>query len=162
MSKEISTRLAPVKSFAGTRDNLDIEVWNNTIDPATMPVEYEPREIESGKRKVRIDPEVVFQCAKLGLSRPQIGALYGLTYKRFNDACEMYPDLEDAYAMGLSKGILKTAEALDKNIENGNVIAQIFKLKAVGGWIEQDKRKDAPKENTVNAQIYLPQKKERT
>jgi hypothetical protein len=57
--------------------------------------------------------------------------------------------------MGFSQGIAKTAMALEKQIEGGNMVSTIFRLKT-GGYIEADKRKDIAEDNAPKVMVYLP------
>jgi hypothetical protein len=127
-----------------------IEVWTDT--QATK--NYKPR--SEGGRVIKIDPETVHNLAMIGLSPKMVAAYHGMREGKFHEACEDYPDLHDAYLIGMGKGVAKVALALDKQIEDGNMVSTIFKLKAVGGWIEADKVKDQGTTNQVAVQVYLP------
>ena len=127
-----------------------IEVWTDT--QATK--HYKPRS-ESG-RVIKIDPETIHNLAMLGLSPKMIAAYHGMRESKFNEACEDYPDLHDSYLIGIGPGVAKAALALDKQIEDGNMVSTLFKLKSVGGWIEADKVKEQNTTNQVAVQVYLP------
>ena len=108
-----------------------------------------------GRREVYLDPEAIHRMATLGLSREMIAAYYGITKGKFQELIEDYPELDEAYLMGMSAGMAKAAMSLEKQIEGGNCIPTIFRLK-VGGWIEADKRKDNQEANAPRVQIYIP------
>ena len=127
-----------------------VEVWERTTEFQ----KYTPR--VNGERVVKIDPEDVFHLASLGLSQGQIASVYGLKYNEFGAVFETYPDIEDALMMGRSAGIVKAADALDKNIEDGDTLSIMFKLKCSGDWLEAEKRPTV-KDSGIRPQLYLPE-----
>lgn len=108
-----------------------------------------------GRRQVYLDPEAIYRMATLGLSREMIANYYGITKAKFSELIEDYPELDEAYLMGMSAGMAKAAMSLEKQIEGGNCIPTIFRLK-VGGWIEADKRKDNQEDTTPRVNIFIP------
>jgi len=108
-----------------------------------------------GRREVYLDPEAIHRMATLGLSREMIAAYYGITKGKFQELIEDYPELDEAYLMGMSAGMAKAAMSLEKQIEGGQCIPTIFRLKT-GGWIEADKRKDNQESNVPRVNIFIP------
>lgn len=127
-----------------------VKVYKNSFFKKNSDVDY-----ESGRRVVHIDPEVVYRFATLGMSREMICAYWGIKMDKFREVLEEYPEVEEAYLMGMSSGLAKTAMALEKQIEGGNMVSTIFRMK-IGGFIEADKRKDAQQDNSPRVQIFLP------
>ena len=108
-----------------------------------------------GRRQVYLDPEMIYRMATVGLSREMVANYYGITKGRFQELIEDYPELDEAYLMGMSAGMAKAAMSLEKQIEGGNMVSTIFRLKT-GGWIEADKRKDNQESTAPRVQIYIP------
>lgn len=147
MKNELSTDLLKPKQNRVEQ----IKVYNSSFFQANKQIEY-----GKNSRTVHIDPEMVHRLATLGLSREMIANYHGLSKAKFAEALEDYPELEDAFMMGFSAGLAKTAMALEKQIDNGNMVSTIFRMK-VGGFIEADKRlKELQNENAPKVQIYLP------
>ena len=117
--------------------------------------QFESVKKERNERVVHIDPEVIHRMATLGLSREMVAAYYGISKQKFNAICEEYPDIDECFLMGMSAGMVKAAMALERQVENDNLISTIFRLK-VGGMIEADKRKDEPDDVQQKVHIYLP------
>jgi len=128
-----------------------VKVYDTSFFKKNEDVNYDT----SGRRTVHIDPEVVYRFATLGLSREMICGYWGMKMDRFKQVIEEYPEVEEAYLMGMTSGLAKTAMALEKQIEGGNMVSTIFRMK-VGGFIEADKRKDAQQDNSPKVQIFLP------
>jgi len=110
---------------------------------------------KGGRRQVYLDPEVIYRLATVGLTREMIANYWGITKGKFQELIEDYPELDEAYLMGMSAGMAKAAMSLEKQIEGGQCIPTIFRLK-VGGWIEADKRKDNQETNAPRVNIYIP------
>lgn len=108
-----------------------------------------------GRRQVYLDQEVVHRMATLGLSREMIAAYYGITKNKFQELIDEYPELDEAYLMGMSAGMAKAAMSLEKQIEGGNCIPTIFRLKC-GGWLESDKIKGNQEDNAPRVNIFIP------
>ncbi len=99
----------------------------------------------------------VERMAEAGMSRQQIGNYYGVTGQRIGQLIREHPELDEAFSRGLSKGIEKASNKLMELIENGNLIATIFYLKAQAGWKEAQYVKDIPDlSNAPRVQIYIP------
>lgn len=108
-----------------------------------------------GRRQVYFDPEAIHRMATLGLSREMIANYYGVTKGKFQELIDEYPVLDEAYLMGMSAGMAKAAMSLEKQIEGGQCIPTIFRLK-VGGWQEADKVKSNQEDNAPRVNIYIP------
>jgi len=108
-----------------------------------------------GRREVYLDPESIHRMATLGLSREMIAAYYGITKGKFQELIEDYPELDEAYLMGMSAGMAKAAMSLEKQIESGQCIPTIFRLKT-GGWIEADKVKGNQEDSAPRVNIFIP------
>jgi len=109
-----------------------------------------------GRRQVYLDPEMIYRMATVGLSREMVANYYGITKGKFQELIEDYPELDEAYLMGMSAGMAKAAMSLEKQIEGGQCIPTIFRLK-VGGWIEADKKLKLNEEsNAPRVNIYIP------
>ncbi len=100
--------------------------------------------------------ELVEQLAANGLTDTQIAAFFGMSLTELRKKKKTSDMLDRALATGQAKGVAKVANKLFINatVEN-NLIAQIFYLKARGGWREADK---IQKEDGTGEQIkvYLP------
>lgn len=91
-----------------------------------------------------------------GMSRQQIADYYGITVRRLNQIFKKRNDLLAAFNTGLAQGIKVATRELMNRIQEGNIIATIFYLKARGGWIEQQYIKQKPETDAAKVQIYLP------
>lgn len=92
-----------------------------------------------GRPPFEITDEVIEKAewyASRGLTKEQIAGCLGISYETLNEKCKAFPDFSDAIRTGIDKGIAHMANLLIKNAENGNATAQIFYLKAKGGWKE--------------------------
>lgn len=109
---------------------------------------------DNGKRIIYIDPEVVYQMARLGLTRDMVAAYWGLNKNKFLKIADEYPEIEESYLMGMSAGIIKTATKLDEMVSEKQVIPTIFRMK-ISGFIEADKKKEVANE-APKVNIFLP------
>jgi len=107
-----------------------------------------------GRRVIYIDPEVVYQMARLGMTREMVGAYWGLSKSKFISVANDYPEIEESYLMGMSAGIIKAASKLDEMVNDKQVIPTIFRMK-ISGFIEAEKRKDI-NVDTPRVNIFLP------
>jgi hypothetical protein len=92
-----------------------------------------------GKPPIEITPDMISKAenyASRGLTKEQIAHCLGMGCSTLFEKINDYPDLADALKRGKSKGIAMVADNLLKNVENGNVTAQIFFLKCQAGWKE--------------------------
>lgn len=96
------------------------------------------------------------EMASGGMSRQQVADYYGITVRRLNQIFKQRDDLLAAFNTGLAQGIKVATRELMNRIQEGNIIATIFYLKARGGWIEQQYIKQKPDTNSTKVQIYLP------
>lgn len=81
-----------------------------------------------------IDLRQVEILASRGLTHAQIAAVLGISektlYKRKNESSE----IAEAINRGKAKGIAEISNALYESAKKGNTTAQVFFLKAQGGW----------------------------
>lgn len=112
---------------------------------------------KQGTRTIYVDPELVFRLATLGLTRDMVGYYFGITRAKFNELCAEYPIIEEVYLMGLSRGIVKTAQKLEEMVDEKQMVPVIFRLKTAG-FIEADKLigKNTDTESAPQVQIFLP------
>lgn len=111
----------------------------------------------SGERTIKIDPEVIFRMATLGMDQGQIAGFWGLKKSRFLELCEEYPELEEVYLMGMTAGIANAAQALEEMVKEKQMVPVLFRLK-VGGFIEKEKLigKQQDEELRAKVNVYLP------
>jgi len=87
-------------------------------------------------------PEIMEQAesyASRGLKKKEIAIALGISRETMNEKCKEYPQFSDAIKRGRAKGLAHVANLLIKNAEAMNVSAQIFYLKAIGKWSDQNK-----------------------
>lgn len=89
-----------------------------------------------GRKPVPIDLVAVEKMASQGLNQEQIASVVGLKSSQWYERCKQNPDISEAYKRGKSKGVLAISNALFEQARSGNTTAQIFFLKAQGGWRE--------------------------
>jgi len=112
--------------------------------------------IGRGNDRYELNLDLVEQLAANGLTDNQIAAFFGMSLPELRKKKKVSAMLDQALATGLAKGVAKVANKLFINATTeNNLIAQIFYLKARGGWREADK---LPKEDETGEQIrvYLP------
>lgn len=80
--------------------------------------------------------EIAESYASRGLNREQIADALGISYQTLNEKTKENSDFSDAIKRGKAKGIAHVANNLLKNVDNGNVTAQIFFLKCHAKWKE--------------------------
>lgn len=156
--KSLTGELLPGGSIRPYQRKSDrIELYDNSALTGFSQPENQPK-LSGGKidRVIRMDLQTVYWLAALGMSRKMVAYYYGTKESKFKEACEELPDIEEAYCMGLAAGVAKAGMALNKQIEGGNMVSTIFKLKAVGGWIEEDKKKENQSEAPA-VQIFIPE-----
>ena len=85
--------------------------------------------------------------ASRGLTKLDIATALGISYETLNEKSKEYAEFSEAINRGRAKGIAHVANLLIKNAELMNASAQIFYLKAVAKWTDQnlDEVKDAIK-----------------
>jgi len=86
---------------------------------------------------IEITEEMIAQAeayASRGLTTEQIALALGIGETTIYEKFKLYPNFREAINRGKSKGIAHVANALLKNVDNGNVTAQIFYLKAQAKW----------------------------
>jgi hypothetical protein len=109
-----------------------------------------------GPRIYELNLDLVEQLAANGLTDQQIAAFFGMSLLELRKKKKVSEMLDRALATGQAKGVAKVANKLFLNatVEN-NLIAQIFYLKARGGWREADK---LPQEDDTaeRIKVYLP------
>ena len=74
--------------------------------------------------------------AARGLTKTQIADCFGVVYETLNEKTKEYKEFDDAIKRGKAKGIANVTAALLKNVNAGNVTAQIFYLKCQAKWKE--------------------------
>lgn len=80
--------------------------------------------------------EEVEKYAALGMNVTQIGAMFGITADALRLHLSKHPELRDSYYKGRARGVAVVASRLLRNIDDGNVAAQIFYLKNHAGWAD--------------------------
>lgn len=80
--------------------------------------------------------ETAESYAARGLNREQIADALGMGVATLYEKMNKYPEFLEAIKRGKAKGIAHVANNLLKNVENGNVTAQIFYLKTQANWKE--------------------------
>lgn len=83
-----------------------------------------------------LDPKQIETQAALGMTLKQIAAFFGISYTKLWYLRQAYPEIDTAWRRGVSKGIAVVAARLMRNIDEGNVVAQIYYLKVHAGWNE--------------------------
>lgn len=87
---------------------------------------------------INLDMKLVETLAGKGLTEKQIGQYCGYCQTHWNTLRRKNPDINAAIDRGRAKMIVKVADALiDNAIEEKNVTAQIFFLKAQAGWSDK-------------------------
>lgn len=119
--------------------------------------QFEVIQNKKGIRTIHVDPELIFRLATLGLTRDMVGYYFGITRTKFNELCAEYPIIEEVYLMGLSRGIVKTAQKLEEMVDEKQMVPVIFRLKTAG-FIEADKLvgKNTDTESAPRVNIFLP------
>ena len=80
--------------------------------------------------------EKVESLAARGLSEEQIARCLGIHPDTLSHKKKEYEQLDRAIKDGKAKGVANVTAALLKNVQNGNVTAQIFYLKCQAKWRE--------------------------
>lgn len=87
---------------------------------------------------INLDMKLIETLAGKGLTEKQIGQYCGYCQNHWNTLRRKNPDINAAIDRGRAKMIVKVADALiDNAIEEKNVTAQIFFLKAQAGWSDK-------------------------
>lgn len=87
---------------------------------------------------INLDMKLIETLAGKGLTERQIGQYCGYCQNHWNTLRRKNPDINAAIDKGRAKMIVKVADALiDNAIEEKNVTAQIFFLKAQAGWSDK-------------------------
>ena len=76
--------------------------------------------------------------ASRGLTKQDVATALGISYETLNEKTKEYSEFSAALKRGRAKGIAHVANLLIKNAELMNASAQIFYLKAVGKWSDQN------------------------
>jgi hypothetical protein len=119
--------------------------------------QFEAIQNKRGYRTIHVDPELVFRLATLGLTREMVGNYYGISKSKFSELCDEYPIIDEVYLMGLSRGIVKTAQKLEEMVDEKQLVPVIFRLKT-SGFIEADKMigKTMDSESAPRVNIFIP------
>ena len=92
-----------------------------------------------GRKPIPMDVNQVKKMASLGMSKTEICIIIGIPYKSmYEGPKKRYNDFQEAYEIGRSSGMLKVTSKLMGHIDNGNVDATKFYLKAKGKWRENE------------------------
>jgi hypothetical protein len=87
---------------------------------------------------ITLDMKLIETLAGKGLTERQIGQYCGYCQSHWNTLRRKNPEINAAIDKGRAKTIVKVADALiDNAIEEKNVTAQIFFLKAQAGWSDK-------------------------
>jgi hypothetical protein len=76
----------------------------------------------------------VEELASRGMEQQDIALCIGIGISTFHNKKNEFQELEDAVKRGRAKGVSHVTNALLKNIDLGNVTAQIFYLKTQAKW----------------------------
>lgn len=110
-----------------------------------------------GQSPVVIDLEAVRRLAKLGMTLNQICDFFGVNPGTFERYRRKLDALDAAIMQGRAQGIAHVAHKNMQLVNNGNLVAGIFYLKAVGKWRDQDNPRDANvNQANVKVELYLP------
>jgi len=85
---------------------------------------------------VGLTRDEVEKYAALGMNLTQIGAMFGITPEAMRLQIGRHAELRDSYYKGRARGVAVVASRLLRNIDDGNVAAQIFYLKNQAGWAD--------------------------
>lgn len=87
---------------------------------------------------INLDMKLIETLAGKGFTERQIGQYCGYCQSHWNTLRRKNPEINAAIDKGRAKMIVKVADALiDNAIEEKNVTAQIFFLKAQAGWSDK-------------------------
>ncbi len=100
-----------------------------------------PKRIGAKKRIVLTDDEVI-QVEKLSavLNTEQIANFFGIHPRSFDNILARDQNVRDAFDKGRSKALALVGGMLLKKALDGNLTAQIFFMKAQGGWRDQNQQ----------------------
>jgi predicted DNA-binding protein (UPF0251 family) len=104
-----------------------------------MPKNTKPEGYKTGRPTVDLKPEEVAQVERLAqyLNQAQIAAVLGISADTFRRIKRTNESVDLALKKGRAAVVSRVAESLIKNAtEKNNVLAQIFALKTLGGWVE--------------------------
>lgn len=102
------------------------------------------------------------EYARLGLTHLQISQMLGIPHSTYNVyKQEKYPSIQESYDRGKAKGISEVADALLKKCVQEDALkadtkAQIFYLKAIAKWRDNEETDFADMGNAHNAVVMLP------
>ena len=101
------------------------------------------------RKSFQIDLSIVERLGAKGFKLEQLGNYFGLTDKYFRfEVCKNNPSIPIALERGRLKRVEKVADAIyDLGIEEHNVQALIFYLKAQAGWSDKQEIKLETAEN---------------
>lgn len=90
------------------------------------------------KPKIPIDLKEVERLASLGLTLEEIATGLGCSYETLNNRSKENTDIKEAIKRGRLKSAEHVVNKLMEQIDQGNVTATIFYLKAKCGWRDKD------------------------
>jgi len=115
-----------------------------------MPKHLPVNNPNGGRPVVALTDEELQQVEKLAayLNKAQIASVLGMAEKTFLRICRENESVDTAYKKGRASHVGTVAASLVRNAtEKNNVLAQIFYLKARGGWVESQPEHERP---TIN------------
>ena len=105
---------------------------------------------------INLDMKLIETLAGKGLTERQIGQYCGYCQSHWNTLRRKNPEINAAIDKGRAKMIVKVADALiDNAIEEKNVTAQIFFLKAQAGWSDKVEIKAEVNQNVSFKEIWI-------
>lgn len=84
----------------------------------------------------KLEPSKIEELASTGLTIEQVANNLGVSRQTFYNKAKENSEIMESYERGKAKGINAITNALFKKALQGNVSAQIFFLKCIGGWKE--------------------------
>lgn len=112
-----------------------------------MPKPTKPEAYKTGRPPLSLNPEEVEQVERLAayLNQEQIAGVLGIAPDTLRRIMRENESVSIAYKKGRASKVNLVAESLFKNAtEKNNVLAQIFYLKARGGWVESQPEQERP------------------
>ena len=105
-----------------------------------------------------VDKEDLRAMATAGMTPAQVATYFGMSRPNFLRLMKENLELKEAFQEGLQHVIIKATRVLMNRLDNNDLIAALFVLKARAGWIEQQYVKEKPDtSNAPNVVVYLPE-----
>jgi len=115
-----------------------------------MPKPIKPQTYKTGRPPLNLNPEEVEQVERMAayLNQEQIAAVLGIAPDTLRRIMRENESVSIAYKKGRASKVELVAQSLFNNAtQKNNVLAQIFYLKARGGWVESQPEQERP---TIN------------